>query len=181
MAAASFSPHLTASSFYQPAQSPQQLTTKHQAVWLRQSAESTASMVQPLPELCRAKGPRMPSCSRRARSSCTAAAGTAAAGIVDKTLMVKLSLAQSSGKLDLSECELDSVPEEVFALAGLEVSITRGGCPLHDQAPMEPPLMHWQSLLLTGRMYPDVYQLLHMFVTVMPSDSVGLISMVQDV
>ena len=77
----------------------------------------------------------MPSTSRRTRSSCTAPAGTTAAGIVDRTLMVKLSLAQSSGKLDLSECELDSVPEEVFALAGLEVSITGGSCPLHDQAP----------------------------------------------
>ena len=94
--------------------------------------------------------------------------------------MVKLSLAQSSGKLDLSECELDSVPEAVFALAGLEVSITKGGCPLHDQAPFGPPLMHWQSLLLTDGMYPDIYRLLHIFVTVMPSDSVGLMSMVQD-
>ena len=41
--------------------------------------------------------------------------------------------------------------------------------------------MHWQSLLLTDGMYPDIYRLLHIFVTVMPSDSVGLISMVQDV
>ena len=132
MVASSFSPHLAASSLCQSAQPPQQVTTKHQAAWLRQSAESFASLAQPLPELCWARGARMPACSRRTKSACTAAAGTAAAGIVDRSLMVKLSLAQSSGKLDLSECELDSVPKEVFALAGLEVSITRGGCPLHN-------------------------------------------------
>ncbi len=35
--------------------------------------------------------------------------------------MVKLSLAQGSGSLDLSEFELDSVPEEVCNLIQLEV------------------------------------------------------------
>ena len=181
MAAASFSPHLTASSLCQPAQPPQQVMTKHQAAWLRQKAESFASLVQPLPELCRAKGPRMPPCNRGTRSSCTAAAGPAAASIVDKTLMVKLSLAQSSGKLDLSECELNSVPEEVFALAELEVSTTRAGCPLQDQAPLDPPLMHRRSLLLTDDMISDSYRLLHMLATMTPSVSTGLMSMLQDV
>ena len=53
---------------------------------------------------------------------CTAAAkSTARAGTVDRTLMVKLDLAKSSGRLDLSECQLEAVPPEVLDLADLEV------------------------------------------------------------
>ena len=74
-------------------------------------------------------------CSRHTSLFRTAAAGTTNAGSADRRLAVKLSLAQSSGKLDLSEFELDSVPIEVFALAGLEVSITKGGCPLQVEQP----------------------------------------------
>jgi hypothetical protein len=46
---------------------------------------------------------------------------SASAGIVDRTLMVKFSLAQTSNQLDLSECGLTSIPEELFALTNLEV------------------------------------------------------------
>ena len=59
-------------------------------------------------------------CSRGGRLLCAAQAGPA-----DRRLMVKLSLAQGSGSLDLSEFELDSVPEEVCNLTQLEV---RGSC-----------------------------------------------------
>ncbi|KAK9918296.1 hypothetical protein WJX75_002936 [Coccomyxa subellipsoidea] len=45
---------------------------------------------------------------------------SASAGIVDRTLMVKFSLAQTSNQLDLSECGLTSIPEELFALTNLE-------------------------------------------------------------
>lgn len=58
-----------------------------------------------------------PAGSRGHRVACKAVAG-----INDRRLMVKLSLAQSSGSLDLSEFELDSVPEEVCSLMQLEVS-----------------------------------------------------------
>lgn len=54
--------------------------------------------------------------SRGPRLACRAAAGSG-----DRRLMVKLSLAQSSGSLDLSEFELESVPPEVFDLTQLEV------------------------------------------------------------
>ena len=55
--------------------------------------------------------------SRRQQLRCSAAAGT-----VDRTLMVKMSLAQTSNQLDLSECGLTSVPDDVLALTNLEVS-----------------------------------------------------------
>ena len=55
-------------------------------------------------------------CSRGSRLVCTAQAAPA-----DRRLMVKLSLAQGSGSLDLSEFELDSVPEAVCGLTGLQV------------------------------------------------------------
>ncbi len=45
------------------------------------------------------------------------------AAIVDRTLMVKLSLAQTSNRLDLSECELEAVPPEVLELRDLEVRV----------------------------------------------------------
>ena len=139
MAASSFSPCLPASSFCQPAQSTHQVPARHQAAWLQQSADSYASMLQPLPGLRLAKRPGMLLCSRHTSLIRTAAAGTTTAGSADRRLAVKLSLAQSSGKLDLSEFELDSVPSEVFALAGLEVSITKGGCPLLSRASLEHP------------------------------------------
>ena len=49
---------------------------------------------------------------------CAAASET---GIVDRTLYVKFSLAQTSNRLDLSECELETVPPEVLELKNLEV------------------------------------------------------------
>lgn len=55
-------------------------------------------------------------CSRGYRLVCAAQAAPA-----DRRLMVKLSLAQGSGSLDLSEFELNTVPEEVCDLTGLEV------------------------------------------------------------
>lgn len=55
--------------------------------------------------------------SRRQQLRCSAAAGT-----VDRSLMVKMSLAQTSNQLDLSECGLTSVPDDVLALTNLEVS-----------------------------------------------------------
>lgn len=54
---------------------------------------------------------------RRQQLRCSAVAGT-----VDRSLMVKLSLAQTSNQLDLSECGLTSVPDDVLALTNLEVS-----------------------------------------------------------
>ena len=46
----------------------------------------------------------------------------AAVAELDSVVKVKLSLAATSGKLDLSDCELTEVPEEVFAIEGLVVS-----------------------------------------------------------
>lgn len=43
--------------------------------------------------------------------------------MVDRSIMVKISLARTSNQLDLSECELTSVPEEVFTITQLEVGI----------------------------------------------------------
>jgi len=40
--------------------------------------------------------------------------------ISDASIRVKLMLAESSGKLDLSECNLDTIPEQVFDLMDLE-------------------------------------------------------------
>ncbi len=48
---------------------------------------------------------------------------SAAAGTVDRTLMVKFSLAHTSNQLDLSECGLTSVPQEVLELTNLEVHL----------------------------------------------------------
>ena len=36
--------------------------------------------------------------------------------------MVKMSLAKTSNQLDLSDCELETVPDEVLQMADLEVS-----------------------------------------------------------
>ncbi len=43
---------------------------------------------------------------------------------VSMQVMVKLSVAASSGKLDLSDCNLTEVPPEVCNIKGLEVSIS---------------------------------------------------------
>ena len=69
--------------------------------------------------------PRLPSAAGQQPSSgCRAGARlvcAAQAAPADRRLMVKLSLAQGSGSLDLSEFELESVPEEVCDLTQLEV------------------------------------------------------------
>lgn len=56
------------------------------------------------------------------------AAAEPRAGTVDRTMMVKLSLAQSSNRLDLSECQLEAVPPEVLDLVNLEVSFRGSQC-----------------------------------------------------
>lgn len=43
------------------------------------------------------------------------------AAVVDVSIRVKIGLAEGSGQLDLSEKELDAIPESVFELTGLEV------------------------------------------------------------
>jgi hypothetical protein len=49
---------------------------------------------------------------------------SAGTGTVDRSLMVKFSLAETSNQLDLSECGLESVPDEVLRMTDLEVSRT---------------------------------------------------------
>ena len=48
----------------------------------------------------------------------------AAAVVEDRTLQVKLGLAATSGKLDLSEMELTEVPPEVFDIPDLVVGLS---------------------------------------------------------
>lgn len=55
----------------------------------------------------------------RQRHSCLAVLVTAK---MDMRVMVKLSVAKSSGKLDLSDCGLTEVPPEVCELRNLEAS-----------------------------------------------------------
>lgn len=65
--------------------------------------------------------PSVQSSTRRERRSATAGVGNGAdAPLADRTIEIKLMLAESSGRLDLSELGLDSVPPEVFDLTGLE-------------------------------------------------------------
>lgn len=53
------------------------------------------------------------------RQSNTAALGSVAAGEVeDQSVRVRIMLAENSGRLDLSECGLHSVPPAVFELEG---------------------------------------------------------------
>jgi len=87
------------------------------AALIYKSSACRASVIQKQSQLFAAGSQRSTSCSRSYRLTCTAVAGTA-----DKRLMVKLSLAQSSGTLDLSEFELETVPEEVCDLTQLEVN-----------------------------------------------------------
>ena len=51
---------------------------------------------------------------RRRAAACSAAE-------VDVSIRVKIMMAEGSGQLDLSEKELDAIPESVFELTGLEV------------------------------------------------------------
>lgn len=54
------------------------------------------------------------------------------AAAADMRIMVKLSVASSSGKLDLSDCDLTEVPDAVCNLIDLEVSHVCEGYSLHS-------------------------------------------------
>ena len=54
------------------------------------------------------------------RSYYISAQVSATSAIPDASLEVKFGLAQSTGRLDLSECNLASIPQEVFEISGLE-------------------------------------------------------------
>jgi Leucine-rich repeat (LRR) protein len=60
--------------------------------------------------------PAICSSSRNVR----ARSGANGGGIMDASLRVKFMLAETSGKLDLSECNLSEVPPEIFDVKGLE-------------------------------------------------------------
>lgn len=62
--------------------------------------------------------------TRRVATSASASAGWVqeeATEQLDRNLMIKISLANSTGRLDLTDCRMDKIPDEVFDIADLEV------------------------------------------------------------
>ena len=106
---------------------------KLNAALMHKSSACRASVIQKQSQLFTAGSQRSTSCSRSYRLTCTAVAGTA-----DRRLMVKLSLAQSSGTLDLSEFELETVPVEVCDLTQLEVNTCSTPKSINNFQPIRP-------------------------------------------
>jgi Leucine-rich repeat (LRR) protein len=77
------------------------------------------------------------------------AAEETAPPIADATIRVKLSLAEGSGKLDLSECGLTSIPPQVFELTGLE-ELSLAGNSLSSLPPEIGNLTLLERLQLSG-------------------------------
>lgn len=70
----------------------------------------------------------MPGCTARPATRnwrLAAAAGTVSIDVkqeeINRTLRIRIGLAASMDKLDLSECRLDAIPPEVLELTNLEV------------------------------------------------------------
>lgn len=74
-----------------------------------------------------------PTPRRRASVSCASLTidGTPASAIPDQRLSVKLGLAASTGKLDLTDFRLEALPDELFELTELEDLSLAGNCLTH--------------------------------------------------
>jgi hypothetical protein len=100
----------------------------HLAAHPAQAQAQAQAQALPRPDACRAARPGGVSQLRGRQASVIAAAGAGGAteaeadadAEVDASFRVKLMLAASSGRLDLSECQLSRVPPQVFEIESLE-------------------------------------------------------------